>query len=302
MTLTWPSLRPGRNALPYRCTLTSGNRAARWCTRSSMPMPAPSAGGGAAEHVAHHGERRDRVGAAQRVVEHRPQVLLELAGHRAVHGPVPGVVRAHRELVDHQPVGGVRTRRHLEQLDGQHPDHVQLARRSAGPAGSAAAAVSSSSPGAGAITSTQMPSCCTVCTTGQAAAWPNGDRATTRGEFALQRDERSRRPAGRRRSAGPARRAPRPSRRPRRRGRRTRRAAVFSTTGQPCSVAERGRRRPTGRRPDPARRRPAPARPSSASRARIRALSCANCSASAPGCTACPSATRARMCSPGTCS
>ena len=43
----------------------------------------------------------------------------------------------------------------------------------------AADATSSASPGAGAITSTQIPSCCTVCTTGQAAAWPNGDRATT---------------------------------------------------------------------------------------------------------------------------
>ena len=36
--------------------------------------------------------------------------------------PVPGVVRSHRQLVDqHPPVGG------LEQLDGQHPGHVELA-------------------------------------------------------------------------------------------------------------------------------------------------------------------------------
>ena len=39
-----------------------------------------------------------------------------------------------------------------------------------------------------------------------------------------------------------------------------------------------------------------------ASRVRISALSCAYCSASAPGYTACPSAASARMCSPGTCS
>ena len=62
-----------------------------------------------AQHIAHHDERRDLIGAAERVVQDCPQVLLELAGHRPVHRPVPGVVRAHRELVDDQPVGRVRT-------------------------------------------------------------------------------------------------------------------------------------------------------------------------------------------------
>src|SRR5487761_1589619 len=43
----------------------------------------------------------------------------------------------------------------------------------------AAAATSGSSPGAGAMTSRQMPSTWTVCTTGYAAPWPDGDLATS---------------------------------------------------------------------------------------------------------------------------
>ena len=42
------------------------------------------------------------VGVPERIVQHRPQVLLELAGARPVHGPVSGVVRPHRQLVDQQ--------------------------------------------------------------------------------------------------------------------------------------------------------------------------------------------------------
>ena len=42
-------------------------------------------------------------GEPERQVEHRAQVVLELAGHRAVLGPVAGVVRAHRQLVDQDP-------------------------------------------------------------------------------------------------------------------------------------------------------------------------------------------------------
>ena len=183
MTLTCPSLRPGRNALPYRCTLTSGNRAARWCTRSSIPIAGTAVvavgDGRPAEHVAHHGERRDRVGATERVVQHRPQVLLELAGHRPVHRPVAGVVRAHGQLVDDQPVRRRRRRRRpgtaRPPAPRRHPGRAATRRANR----LAAAAMSSSRPGAGAITSTQMPSCCTVCTMGQAAAWPNGDRATS---------------------------------------------------------------------------------------------------------------------------
>ncbi len=36
--VTWPILRAGRAALPYRWILTSGNRANRWWQRSSMPI------------------------------------------------------------------------------------------------------------------------------------------------------------------------------------------------------------------------------------------------------------------------
>ena len=51
-------------------------------------------------------------GAPSGQVEDGPQVLLELARHRAVDGPVAGVVRPHRELVDeHPPVRGSRTAR-----------------------------------------------------------------------------------------------------------------------------------------------------------------------------------------------
>ena len=54
----------------------------------------------AAEHVGHDRPRRARAGVAERQVEHRAQVLLELAGDRAVDRPVAAVVRAHRQLVD----------------------------------------------------------------------------------------------------------------------------------------------------------------------------------------------------------
>jgi hypothetical protein len=72
--------------------------------------------GAPAEHVGHHHDRRGHRRGAQRVVEDGAQVLLELAGPRALDGPVPGVVRPHRELVDQDAV------RRLEQLDGHDPD------------------------------------------------------------------------------------------------------------------------------------------------------------------------------------
>src|SRR6202020_2918211 len=55
---------------------------------------------GAAEQVGHHRVGHGHGGGAQRQVEHGPQVLLELGGGGAVHGPVPRVVRAHGQLVD----------------------------------------------------------------------------------------------------------------------------------------------------------------------------------------------------------
>lgn len=76
---------------------------------------------GGAEHVGHHRHRDDRVGVAERIVEHRAQMLLELTGPRPVHGPVPGVVRPHRKFVDQQRAVG-----RLEELDGEHPHRTQF--------------------------------------------------------------------------------------------------------------------------------------------------------------------------------
>ena len=86
----------------------------------------------------------------------------------------PGVVRPHRQLVDQQTaVDG------LEQLDGQHPDHAEFVGQPQRQRLARRRRVRRRGPGAGAMTSTQMPSRCTVCTTGHAAPWPNGDRATS---------------------------------------------------------------------------------------------------------------------------
>ena len=118
----------------------------------------------APEHVGHHRHRRDGVGVAERIVQHRPQVLFELAGARAVHGPVPGVVRPHGQLVDQQCAAG-----RLEQLHGQQADHAEFGGHPQRQLLRPAAATASGSAGAGAITSTQIPSRCTVSTTGHAA-------------------------------------------------------------------------------------------------------------------------------------
>ena len=101
-------------------------------------------------------------------------MLLELRGRRAVDRPVAGVVRTHRELVDQQPAV-----RGLEQLDGQQPDDVELLgdpqRHAPAPRRPAAGSRS----GAGAITSAQMPSFCTVSHDRLGARlrrWPSGPR------------------------------------------------------------------------------------------------------------------------------
>ena len=101
-------------------------------------------------------------------------MVLELAGDRAVLGPVPGVVRPHRQLVDQHPaVAG------LEQLDRQHAGDARARRRRAWRSAAPATARSGSRSGAGAITSWQMPSRCVEATTGQAATCPDGERATS---------------------------------------------------------------------------------------------------------------------------
>ena len=72
------------------------------------------------EDVDHHRPVRHRIRIAERQIENRAQVLLELARHRAVLRPVTAVVRTHRELVHQHPlVDG------LEQLDGEHAGDIQ---------------------------------------------------------------------------------------------------------------------------------------------------------------------------------
>src|SRR5436190_313868 len=53
-----------------------------------------------AEDIGHDRPGRSGPGVAERQVEYRPQVLLELARDRAVHRPVAAVVGAHGQLVD----------------------------------------------------------------------------------------------------------------------------------------------------------------------------------------------------------
>ena len=49
-----------------------------------------------------HRRHAARAGVAQRQAEHRAHVVLELAGVRALDGPVTGVVHARRHLVAEQ--------------------------------------------------------------------------------------------------------------------------------------------------------------------------------------------------------
>ena len=105
-------------------------------------------------------------------------MLLELAGDRAVHRPVAAVVRPHGELVDDVAAGRpIRRPWHLEHLDGEDAGDVELSGDAQGGLGGDRREVGSRS-GAGASTSVQMPSVWTVSTTVQAAAWPEGLRAT----------------------------------------------------------------------------------------------------------------------------
>ena len=152
-------------------------------------------------------------------------------------------------------------------------------------------------PGAGAITSTQMPSRCTVSTTGHAAPWPNGDRATSAASsrrIATRSSTRTGIPSARLRAAksrassrSRANSTPRPSYPPR---------AVLSTIGWPM------RRTPPARRGRSPRRsaESAPRWPPAA--VRITNLSWAWISASGGGATLTPSATSFSSSSVGTCS
>ena len=76
-----------------------------------------------AEEVLHHDDGTEEVRGAERQVQDGAQVLLELAGHRAVLGPVSGVVRAHGELVDQEAGAHARS---LEQFHGHDAGHAEL--------------------------------------------------------------------------------------------------------------------------------------------------------------------------------
>ena len=101
-------------------------------------------------------------------------MVLELRGDRAVLGPVAGVVRPHRELVDEDPaVAG------LEQLDREDAGR----RRAPGDPAAPSAAPAWPAPGRGRAPARPPRGRCrrAACdsTTGYAAAWPLGERATS---------------------------------------------------------------------------------------------------------------------------
>ncbi len=156
----------------------------------------------------------------------------------------------------------------------------------------ACTARSSSRSGAGATTSWQMPSRWVEATTGHAATWPEGERAT-RAESS-RRKSRAPRPG----SSGPARRPARRRRRPPRRWRRTTRPCRRT---RPASSSART----AARTPRPRRARPRPrcagTGPSAPSFSRITALSWACTRASGPGRTGSVASSACR-CSVGTCS
>ena len=77
----------------------------------------------AAQIVLHHGNTLQHGSVTQRQIQHSTQVLLELAGHRAVLSPVAGVVRAHRQLIDVEACGGAGN---LEKLGSHYTGHAQL--------------------------------------------------------------------------------------------------------------------------------------------------------------------------------
>ena len=229
-------------------------------------------------------------GRAQRQVEHGAQVVLELRGDRAVLGPVAGVVRPHRELVDQHPaVGG------LEQLDREDAGDVELAgdlqrdllrlsgegrvevgRRSDDLAADAVDAGWTARPG------TPRPARSASAPTSAASSRrkSTSSSASSRTPALAAAASGSAHVGGRRTTQTPL-----PSYPPR---------VVFSDAreAEGLDLGDRRRRR----------RCAGTGTPSSSSRARITALSCACTSASGPGRTATPSPARACRCSVGTCS
>ena len=239
----------------------------------------------AAEHVDHHRPRRPGPRVAERQVEDGAQVLLELARHGAVDAPVTAVVRAHRQLVDHD------TRR--PSAAGPRTSPPRARRRHRAHRRSAARSGSPRRPGPGPV---RVPARAPRCRR------PRTGRSRRRPGRRLPDGLRATRTASSRRKATPPRRA---ARRRRRQSGRTRQSAsasdpttqhalaVVAAAGglqhdRPAAdrVGELGQSRP--RSPTSAQR--GIGTPSSASRRRITALSWACTSAAGPGRTGTPSA------------
>ena len=152
------------------------------------------------------------------------------------------------------------------------------------------------------MTSTQIPSDCTVCTTGHAAPWPNGERATSAASsrtIGTSSSASSTVPAAAAAAITSAADAglvtthtPLPSYPPR---------MALRISGQPVRVAKSASAWAGSAATDRSSQR-GTGTPSSPSRVRMTALSCACRSAPGPGYTVTPSATNASTCSAGTCS
>ena len=133
------------------------------------------------QHVGGVGERADAVhhrgdatcrGVAERETEHGTEVVLELAGDRALDGPVPGVVHTGRELVRQQRSA------HVEQLDRQDADVVELGEQLRDDLLGGLRGVGSE-PGRGRAVRWRMPFRCSFSTTGQQATAPSRPRTAT---------------------------------------------------------------------------------------------------------------------------
>ncbi len=130
-----------------------------------------------AEHVDHHGPGLASLRVAERQVEHGPQVLLELAGHRPVDASSARCC-AGASPVRSTSTAGLPAASRVSNISTASTPTTPSSPAIRSAISVADAASCGSRPGAGAITSRQTPSTCTVSTTGQAAACPDGLRAT----------------------------------------------------------------------------------------------------------------------------
>ncbi len=99
---------------------------ASWPRTLAVVVPVQAGNGqgaGAVGQVAdqvEHGAGLDQAGLAQRQAEHGAQMVFELAGGRALDGPVPGIVHPRRHFVAQQAAIV------LEQFQREHADIAQF--------------------------------------------------------------------------------------------------------------------------------------------------------------------------------